>query len=111
MEEDNNTSSTPLESSSTTKFSSFREGKAEILCPCSKNQVKEVFYNPVQEFNRDLSSAVLKVYVDNLDQWKRKRCPWDAKDQKKIHEEEVISNEQMDGNKKAETVQDTRTSE
>ncbi|KAK7870637.1 hypothetical protein R5R35_009133 [Gryllus longicercus] len=35
----------------------IQEGKAEILIPESKN----VFYNPVQEFNRDLSIAALTV--------------------------------------------------
>ena len=34
------------------------EGKAEICFPDSNS----VFYNPVQEFNRDLSTAVLKVF-------------------------------------------------
>ena len=34
------------------------EGKAEICFPDSNS----VFYNPVQEFNRDLSTAVLKLF-------------------------------------------------
>lgn len=111
MKEGDTTTSTPPDDLLKTNFSSFREGKAEILCPCSKNQVKEVFYNPVQEFNRDLSSAALKVYVDNLDEWKKKRCPWDAKEEK-IHERETATDEQMEGNvEKTEAVQDTRTSE
>lgn len=32
------------------KFSTIQEGKATILFP----KTEEVFYNPVQEFNRDL---------------------------------------------------------
>ncbi|KAG7190364.1 hypothetical protein KM043_006475 [Ampulex compressa] len=38
----------------------LKEGKAEILV---KN--KNVFYNPVQEFNRDLSIAVLTLFAKN----------------------------------------------
>ena len=34
------------------------EGKAEICFPDSNS----VFYNPVQEFNRDLSTAVLRLF-------------------------------------------------
>lgn len=56
-------------------FMSVKEGKAEILFPKSR----DVFYNPVQEFNRDLSIAVITQYVienhqnlqqksDNIDQ-------------------------------------------
>ena len=42
------------------------EGKADIFQPPS------VFYNPVQEFNRDLTIAVLNVY-SNLQQNKVKK--------------------------------------
>ncbi|XP_072043894.1 tRNA (guanine(26)-N(2))-dimethyltransferase-like isoform X2 [Amphiura filiformis] len=37
-----------------------KEGKAEILFPSSN----EVFYNPVQEFNRDMSTAVISLYAE-----------------------------------------------
>lgn len=40
-------------------FTSVTEGKAEVLFPSSH----DVFYNPVQEFNRDLSVAVLRVFA------------------------------------------------
>jgi tRNA (guanine26-N2/guanine27-N2)-dimethyltransferase len=40
-------------------FSQVGEGQASILFP-KKNQV---FYNPVQEFNRDLSCAVIQKFV------------------------------------------------
>lgn len=53
------------------------EGKACILFPSSN----EVFYNPVQEFNRDLSIAVIKRYSEHL--WK----PGNTK--KKIKPEDV----------------------
>ncbi|XP_033219510.1 probable tRNA (guanine(26)-N(2))-dimethyltransferase [Belonocnema kinseyi] len=38
----------------------LKEGKAEILV-----QEKNVFYNPVQEFNRDLSIAVLSLFAED----------------------------------------------
>ena len=47
------------------------EGKAEILFPDSNS----VFYNPVQEFNRDLSTAVIKLFSQELSSGRRKRKP------------------------------------
>ena len=47
------------------------EGKAEILFPDSNS----VFYNPVQEFNRDLSTAVIKLFSQELLSGGRKRKP------------------------------------
>lgn len=44
------------------------EGKAEICFPDSNS----VFYNPVQEFNRDLSTAVLKLFSQEFSRDKRK---------------------------------------
>lgn len=49
-----------MESSTTTDrkpITSIKEGKAEIQLTSEK-----VFYNPVQEFNRDLSIAVLTIF-------------------------------------------------
>merc|ERR550519_2352089 len=40
-----------------------KEGQAEVLFP-SRN---DVFYNPVQEFNRDLSISVIQTYADMPD--------------------------------------------
>lgn len=40
---------------------SIKEGEAEILVDNTN-----VFYNPVQEFNRDLSAAVLSTYIANV---------------------------------------------
>lgn len=40
---------------------SIKEGEAEILVNDTS-----VFYNPVQEFNRDLSIAVLATYIKNI---------------------------------------------
>ena len=47
------------------------EGKAEILFPDSNS----VFYNPVQEFNRDLSTAVIKLFSQGLLSGRRNRKP------------------------------------
>ncbi|GFT82661.1 hypothetical protein NPIL_177331 [Nephila pilipes] len=44
-----------------TPYNSVTEGKAEVLFPKSRG----VFYNKVQEFNRDLSVAVLKNFTRN----------------------------------------------
>jgi tRNA (guanine26-N2/guanine27-N2)-dimethyltransferase len=41
------------------KFNKVKEGKAIVYFNKTKN---EVFYNPIQEFNRDLSIAVLNTY-------------------------------------------------
>lgn len=43
----------------TRPFTSVTEGQAEVLFPTTH----DVFYNPVQEFNRDLSVAVLRVFA------------------------------------------------
>lgn len=48
--------------------SSIKEGQAEILLT-----TKKVFYNPVQEFNRDLSIAVLSVFGDDYKEVKTAR--------------------------------------
>ena len=40
-------------------YTKVTEGKAQVFFHKSKN---EVFYNPIQEFNRDLSIAVMNTY-------------------------------------------------
>ena len=40
-----------------------REGQAEVVFPSRE----EVFYNPVQEFNRDLSIAVIQAHADEVE--------------------------------------------
>lgn len=44
------------------------EGRARVIFPNSNR----VFYNPVQEFNRDLSIAVIKYYSEHL--WNAKKA-------------------------------------
>ena len=46
------------------KFNKIKEGKANVYFNKVKNQV---FYNPIQEFNRDLSIAVLNTYSKTND--------------------------------------------
>ncbi|CAK8684975.1 unnamed protein product [Clavelina lepadiformis] len=43
------------------EYTTIKEGKAEILFPKTNN----VFYNPVQEFNRDLTIAVITEFIKN----------------------------------------------
>lgn len=45
-------------------FKEIKEGKARVLFPDGNT----VFYNPVQEFNRDLSVAVIKQFIAVLDE-------------------------------------------
>ncbi|CAG8604773.1 1105_t:CDS:10 [Ambispora gerdemannii] len=54
--------STESDSNIEDKFNVITEGKASILFPKSN----EVFYNPVQEFNRDLSIAVIRTWSEIL---------------------------------------------
>ena len=52
------------------EWSEIKEGKASILIP--KNAKDSVFYNPVQETNRDLSVAVIQTYIDMMREKKPK---------------------------------------
>lgn len=65
------------------------EGKAEICFPDSNS----VFYNPVQEFNRDLSTAVLKLFSKefscNRKKIKAEKSFNNADELKKEHERNV----------------------
>lgn len=45
------------------EFTELQEGKATILLPVGE----QVFYNPVQEFNRDLSVAVIHTWKQQLE--------------------------------------------
>lgn len=55
---------------------SIKEGKAEILLKTEK-----VFYNPVQEFNRDLSIAVLTTFIEEFKA--EKLAKWEKKESAK----------------------------
>lgn len=40
----------------------IKEGQAEIIYPAGN----EVFYNPVQEVNRDLSIVIIKLFIEQI---------------------------------------------
>ena len=56
----------------TPKLKTVIEGKANIVHPAS------VFYNPVQEFNRDLTIAILSCYAE--ERIKEKKAKQDSSD-------------------------------
>ena len=67
-----------------------KEGKAEICFPDSNS----VFYNPVQEFNRDLSTAVLRLFSQEFfpqkKVTKRKNSPINGAEQKEDMSEQDV---------------------
>lgn len=67
------------------------EGKAEICFPDSNS----VFYNPVQEFNRDLSTAVLRLFSREFSSNKRavKRPVNGAEQNEEILHQQVCTSE------------------
>eukprot|EP00794_Sanderia_malayensis_P005618 gene5617-6309_t len=50
-------------------FQEIKEGKAAVLFP----KTNTVFYNPVQEFNRDLSVAVIKQFIAIFENERREK--------------------------------------
>ncbi|KAI8997460.1 N2,N2-dimethylguanosine tRNA methyltransferase [Pilobolus umbonatus] len=52
-----------------TQYNTVTEGQATILFP----KHNEVFYNPVQEFNRDMSIAAIRTWSDMFSQEKAKK--------------------------------------
>ncbi|KAI9744753.1 MAG: RNA methyltransferase tRNA(m5U54)methyltransferase [Claussenomyces sp. TS43310] len=88
-------------------YSTLKEGLAHILVPAStssvpqttpkgENQAQSVFYNPIQQFNRDLSVLAIKVYgKDTLDRKKaelakRHRITEAKKSRKRKRGEDVV---------------------
>jgi tRNA (guanine26-N2/guanine27-N2)-dimethyltransferase len=51
-------------------FEKVTEGKASVLFHKTKN---EVFYNPIQEFNRDLSISIINTFSNTLNENKKLR--------------------------------------
>ncbi|KAJ0305186.1 hypothetical protein COL516b_005417 [Colletotrichum fioriniae] len=49
-------------------YKGVTEGKATILVPAEVNDKKgqQVFYNPIQQFNRDLSALAIRVYGEEV---------------------------------------------
>ncbi|TAQ85347.1 hypothetical protein B7494_g6318 [Chlorociboria aeruginascens] len=70
------------------EYTTVKEGLAYILIPASasttpqttprgENQPQSVFYNPIQQFNRDLSVLAIKAYGDEVIERKKKACERD----------------------------------
>ena len=65
----------PNQPHSESQFATVTEGKASILFP--KDQV---FYNPAQQFNRDLSVAVIRTWSEHFATKKQlRKAAWEAK--------------------------------
>ena len=66
------------------EFTSVTEGRANILFP--KN---EVFYNPAQQFNRDLSVSVIRTYSESLVTRKQlRKAAWEERQKSQDGEEQ-----------------------
>lgn len=81
-----------------TNQKSIREGKAEIFLTTGN-----VFYNPVQEFNRDLSIAVLTIFCED---YKTEKL---AKVQQNTTNKEELIKEDVKGTTESEQVGRTTT--
>ncbi|KAI1327470.1 N2,N2-dimethylguanosine tRNA methyltransferase [Xylariaceae sp. FL0255] len=47
-------------------YAQVREGLARLLVPVSDDKDAAVFYNPIQQFNRDLTTLVIKAYGEDV---------------------------------------------
>ncbi|XP_063884273.1 tRNA (guanine(26)-N(2))-dimethyltransferase-like isoform X2 [Scylla paramamosain] len=75
----------------TQPYTAVTEGEAEVLFPASH----DVFYNPVQEFNRDLSVAVLRVFaVEHKKAERERREKAEAKERRRQEYLEKLSSGQ-----------------
>lgn len=63
-------------------FSLHTENSSRILLPASA----DTFLNPVQEFNRDLSVACIRVWSEDLD--KTKKETWNLNRERKLRKAE-----------------------
>lgn len=97
------------------EYTTVKEGLAYILTPASgpavpqvtpkgDNQQQSVFYNPIQQFNRDLSVLVIKTYGEELLEKKQKsveehkqKTAARIRERKRKREEEGLN----DGSRKA----------
>lgn len=86
------------------EYRTIREGKATILVPqgakigADKSEVQQVFYNPIQQFNRDLSVLAIKAYGEGALERKREkqnaRMSKKSKKRKRDQEEDGHATEQ-----------------
>lgn len=82
-------------------FTHVQEGKAEVLFPSSH----DVFYNPVQEFNRDLSVAVLRVFAaEYKEKEKQKKKKAELKEKARLLK---LSKDEEDAKKETEGTQES----
>lgn len=71
------------------QYDTVTEGKATILVPEGakvgedKSEVQRVFYNPIQQFNRDLSVLAIKTYGEQLLAKRSQQVPRNKKKNKK----------------------------
>lgn len=91
------------------EYTTIKEGRAYILVPASgpkvpqntprgDNPAQSVFYNPIQQFNRDLSVLAIKAYGEDVIEARRKsvekkREKFIAKQNKKRKREEAPDND------------------
>ncbi|KAG5950059.1 hypothetical protein E4U53_005517 [Claviceps sorghi] len=91
------------------QFRTITEGKATILVPQDAKVEKDasedqqVFYNPIQQYNRDLSTLAVKVYGEmllerRLENFKMKNSKQNAKQGKKRKRDEAEQNSDSKGN-------------
>lgn len=63
---------TPQKAAEETPFKTIKEGKATVLVPDGAkvgeetSDVQQVFYNPIQQYNRDLSTLAIKTYGEEV---------------------------------------------
>lgn len=91
------------------EYTTIKEGLAHILIPASAsttpqqtprgdNEAQSVFYNPIQQFNRDLSVLAIKAYGEEVVERKKKQA---ENNRKKFSEKK---NEKKSLKRKAESV-------
>ncbi|KAF7856378.1 hypothetical protein EAF04_009906 [Stromatinia cepivora] len=96
------------------EYTTVKEGLAHILIPAEgskvpqttpkgQNQVQSVFYNPIQQFNRDLSVLAIKAYGESILEKKRKIIERDRQKNaaKKEKKRKRAAEEGHDGPRKA----------
>ncbi|EDN98108.1 hypothetical protein SS1G_12965 [Sclerotinia sclerotiorum 1980 UF-70] len=96
------------------EYTTVKEGLAHILIPAEgskvpqttpkgQNQVQSVFYNPIQQFNRDLSVLAIKAYGESILEKKRKIIERDRQKNaaKKEKKRKRVAEEGNDGPRKA----------
>ncbi|CAD6447661.1 2f44ac25-7603-4cb4-9f58-b4e4d99f4ad8 [Sclerotinia trifoliorum] len=94
------------------EYTTVKEGLAHILIPAEgskvpqttpkgQNQVQSVFYNPIQQFNRDLSVLAIKAYGESILEKKRKIIERDRQKNAAKKEKKRAAEEENDGPRKA----------